>query len=259
MRVVGQWRRLQQTGSVAAYADHVFRLKALCDIGEVAEFKLTFYGLQPELQAEVRKHLRQNKLHQLDLEQLFAIAQDAEVGLAGRAGRKGAFTGEGSACPFDKAMSRERKGAPWRTVCCGMANGLRWGLEELGGGNQTQQVRTASGATLAVGGSTQSSWGITTSTGEGSLRGEGYQGPRRLRQAKTLSKGALESEKGRGPPSALCFICEKAGHGWFNCPQKKTGKGCFKCGSEGHHFSQVPATINDSHSVEWVGHDFILR
>ena len=45
MRVVGQWRRLQQTGSVAAYADHVFRLKALCDMGEVAEFKLAFYGL----------------------------------------------------------------------------------------------------------------------------------------------------------------------------------------------------------------------
>ena len=52
----------------------------------MAEFKLAFYGLQLELQAEVRKHLRQNKLHQLELEKLFAIAQDAEVGLAGRFG-----------------------------------------------------------------------------------------------------------------------------------------------------------------------------
>ena len=83
MRVVGQWRRLQQFGSVAAYADHVFRLKALCDMGDVAEFKLAFFGLQPELQAEVRKHLRQNRVHQLELEKLFAIAQDAEVRLAG--------------------------------------------------------------------------------------------------------------------------------------------------------------------------------
>lgn len=94
MRVVGQWRRLQQTGSVAGYADHVFRLKALCDLGEVAEFKLTFYGLQPELQAEIRKYLRQNSLRQLGLEQLFAIAQDAEVGLAGRTGRRGIQSGE---------------------------------------------------------------------------------------------------------------------------------------------------------------------
>ena len=62
MRVVGQWRRLQQIGSVASYADYVFCLKVLCDIGESAEFKLAFFGLQPELQAEVRKYLRQNQL-----------------------------------------------------------------------------------------------------------------------------------------------------------------------------------------------------
>ena len=60
MRVVGQWRRLQQTGSMAGYADHTFRFKALCEIGKAAEFKLAFYGLQPELQAEVRKYLCQN-------------------------------------------------------------------------------------------------------------------------------------------------------------------------------------------------------
>ena len=62
MRVVGQWRRLQQTGSVAAYADYTFRLKALCEMGEAAEFKLVFFGLMPELQAEVRKYLRQNRV-----------------------------------------------------------------------------------------------------------------------------------------------------------------------------------------------------
>ena len=45
MRVVGQWRRLQQTGSVAGYADYVFRLKALCDMGVAAEFKLAFFAL----------------------------------------------------------------------------------------------------------------------------------------------------------------------------------------------------------------------
>ena len=89
MRVVGQWRRLQQTGSVASYADYVFWLKALYDMGEAAEFKLAFFGLQPELQAEVREYLRQNRVRQLELEKLFAVAQDAEVGLTGRAGRRG--------------------------------------------------------------------------------------------------------------------------------------------------------------------------
>ena len=33
MRIVGRWRQLQQKGSVASYADYVFWLKALCDIG----------------------------------------------------------------------------------------------------------------------------------------------------------------------------------------------------------------------------------
>ena len=35
----------------------------------------------------MRKYLRQNRLRQLELEKLFAIAQDAEVGLAGRGGK----------------------------------------------------------------------------------------------------------------------------------------------------------------------------
>ena len=82
MKVVGQWKKLHQIGSVANYADYVFRLKALCDMGQ-AEFKLTMYGLRPELQAEVRKHLRQNKLSTMTLEALFAVATDAEVGLGG--------------------------------------------------------------------------------------------------------------------------------------------------------------------------------
>ena len=118
MRVVGQWRRLQQTGSVAAYADHVFRLKALCDMGEVAEFKLAFYGLQPELQAEVRKHLCQNKLHQLELEKLFAIAQDAEVGLAGRFGRRGVLAAKDKAS-LARLRTEGKKETLQRTTCSG--------------------------------------------------------------------------------------------------------------------------------------------
>ena len=89
MRIVGRWRQLQQRGSVAGYADYVFRLKALCDMGPQAEFKLAFFGLRPELQAEVRKHLRLYRVSVLELEQLFAVALDAEVGLVGRGTAKG--------------------------------------------------------------------------------------------------------------------------------------------------------------------------
>ena len=64
-------------------------------MGESVEFKLAFFGLQPELQAEVRKYLRQNRLRQLELERLFAVAQDAEVGLTGRSGRRGNVSQEG--------------------------------------------------------------------------------------------------------------------------------------------------------------------
>ena len=88
MRIVGRWRQLQQRGSVAGYADYVFRFKALCDMGPQAEFKLAFFGLRPELQAEVRKHLRLHRVSVLELEQLFAVALDAEVGLVGRGLRK---------------------------------------------------------------------------------------------------------------------------------------------------------------------------
>ena len=36
----------------------------------------------------MRRHLRQNKVSTLDLEKLFAVALDAEVGLVRRSGKK---------------------------------------------------------------------------------------------------------------------------------------------------------------------------
>ena len=89
-KYIGSWRKLQQTGSVAAYADYVFRLETLCPMGMPASFKLAYFGLFPELQAEVRKHLRQYSKKVLLLEEFFAVAADAEVGLRIRKdGKKG--------------------------------------------------------------------------------------------------------------------------------------------------------------------------
>ena len=251
MRVVGQWRRLQQTGSVAAYADHVFRLKALCNMGEVAEFKLAFYGLQPELQAEVRKHLRQNNLHQLELEKLFAIAQDAEVGLAGRFGRRGAFGGEGSGQP--------RSGAQGRKEANASAHNVLW---EEGGrrSGQGRSTMTSSDKASEEGDwgrsgnrvSSRNSWGVSTSTGSGSAREDNMQARKGLEGAKSLSRKVLEADRdGRSESSTRCFICDKTGHGWFHCPQKKTGRGCFKCGSEGHQFSKCPQPTTTTTSGGW--------
>ena len=68
MKIVNRWRTLQQYGTVASYADYVFRLKALCEMGDPAEFKLAFSGLQLELQAEILKHLRIHRISTLSLE-----------------------------------------------------------------------------------------------------------------------------------------------------------------------------------------------
>ena len=88
MKSIGQWQRLQQMGSVASYADFVFRLKATCMLGEEAEFRLVFYRLREELQAEIRRQMRVAGETRMPLERLFRVAADAEVGLQGRQGRE---------------------------------------------------------------------------------------------------------------------------------------------------------------------------
>ena len=79
MKVVGQWRRLQQTSTVASYFDYVFRLQAMCSMQKDADFRLAFYGLCPELQGEVRRYMRRNELQTLSLERLYEVAADAEL------------------------------------------------------------------------------------------------------------------------------------------------------------------------------------
>ena len=79
MKVVGQWRRLQQTGTVAAYSDYVYKLQAMCSMQQGADFRLAFYGLRPELQGEVRRYMRRREVQTLPLERLFEIATDAEL------------------------------------------------------------------------------------------------------------------------------------------------------------------------------------
>ena len=90
MVTVGKWRRAKQLGPVSSYSDYIHKLKALCDMGEAAEFRLAFYGLRPELQAEVRRQLRATGEKIMPLDKMFAVATDAEIGLGLRT-----YKGEG--------------------------------------------------------------------------------------------------------------------------------------------------------------------
>ena len=84
MKMIGAWRRMMQTGTVAAYADHFYKVQAVCSMARDAEFKLAYYGLRAELQAEVRKYMRLNKREALTPTEMFRVAGDAEVGMVKR-------------------------------------------------------------------------------------------------------------------------------------------------------------------------------
>ena len=107
MSVVGQWKRCRQIGTVGRYSDYVYNLRALCPLGESAEFRIAFHGLRYELQAELRKHMRQNGLRELSLTQLFALAADAEVGLGQQFSVR---KGEGGNGGREKGGHREERG-----------------------------------------------------------------------------------------------------------------------------------------------------
>ena len=179
MRLVGQWRRLQQLGTVAQYADYVFWLKALCEMGDIAEFKLVFYGLRPELQAEVRRQLRQRGVRRLELEELFVIASDVELGMSKR--------GTGGE-EHEKQRDDRKKKMEGRTPVV----------------SQVQKVEENSG-----------SWGGST------------------------------TER-----ASQCWVCDKEGHTWFTCPNKKRGMGCARCGSTAHRLRRCPQTMQGSGGKE---------
>ena len=252
MRVVGQWRKLQQTGSVAGYADYVFRLKALCDMGEAAEFKLAFFGLQPELQAEVRKYLRQNRLRQLELEKLFAVAQDAEVGISGRFRRRGHVGQDGSA--FGKPGAKKEGSASANTVMLDVGNG---DASRKGGRSTEKRVDGAGGGHTGSKCSTTSSWGSGGTRRTDRSKNDSWQskndswGWGRSRDNASTGNGNGRRYASEGGGGSLCFICDKVGHGWVNCPQKRSGRGCFRCGSESHQFSKCPQRKDNNTSSGW--------
>ena len=217
-------------------------------MGEAAEFKLAFFGLQPELQAEVRKYLRQNRVRQLELEKLFAVAQDAEVGLTGRAGRRGHLSQEGMT---EKTGHKKQGGVMANSVLLDPGNAER---PEAKGGNRASDKRSEEhkrgGASSQ--GSTASSWGSggTQRTGNARVDTKSWGRARGTESTETSSRGRQERDSGT-PGNALCFICDKTGHGWFHCPLKKTGKGCFRCGSESHQFSKCPQRREGVGSSGW--------
>ena len=63
-------------------------------------------------------------------------------------------------------------------------------------------------------------------------------------------RGGLERTTD-GSGNALCFIYDRTGYGWFNCPLKKGGKGCFRCGSESYQFSKCPQRWENTKTAYW--------
>ena len=200
MRTVGQWRRLSQTGTVAAYSDYVYRLQAMCSMRQNADFKLAFYGLRPELQGEIRKFMRQRELKTLSLEKMFEVASDAELAL-------GRLKGDGSRREEASHGQRKEEGGKTRGE----------GREGFKGPrvNQLDGAGVLSPATTAGASSTSSRWGKPPA------RGTGKEG---------------SGERGSEP----CAVCDEWGHGWPTCSKRKAGRGCARCGSTAHRVANCP-------------------
>ena len=218
MKVVGQWRKLQQTGTVAAYSDYIYRLQAMCPMHEHADFRLAFYGLRPELQGEVRKYMRLRELHVLPLETLFTVAADAELGLGRQRGER-------------NERDRGERNEDGRRVPAGTGGSCGTGprprltqLETVGtgpGGGGSSSVAGMGGRELARG----------TNWNEGRSRTSGPSREGRQIQPETRSREA-------------CAVCDGFGHGWMSCPRKKPGRGCARCGSTAHRLRNCPQRRN---------------
>ena len=175
-------------------------------MGESAEFKLAFFGLQPELQAEVRKYLRQNRLRQLELERLFAVAQDAEVGLTGRSGRRGNVSQEGLP---EKQGPRKPGGVSVNAVMLDATNENSGGTKK--GCKQADRCSDVSEKSSAnTRGSTNSSWKSSGSQRTENWRNDNGNWGQSRGSASTSSGGRNGRERSYDVGgNALCFICDK--------------------------------------------------
>ena len=261
MQIVGKWRRLHQLGSVASYADYVFRLKALCDMGQPAEFKLVFFGLQPELQAEVRKHLRQNKVSTLELEKLFAVALDAEVGLVRRGNRKEGYEKEG------KGRTEKIHGANVESGRNSISTNenVHLGGNKRDGRKSSYDDNRNEGRKKHFeenrGSGWHSNWGWKKEGQRGdenksqgwSNNRSGRGGERNYQNNNNGWKNDTEEKsnnwKGTNE-SRRCYICDREGHSWMYCRDKKTGNGCLRCGSGSHRLLNCPQRPNTTTKAE---------
>ena len=234
MQIVGKWRRLHQIGSVASYADYVFRLKALCDMGQPAEFKLVFYGLQPELQAEVRRHLRQNKVSTLDLEKLFAVALDAEVGLVRRGGKKEGNERE------TKGKVEKVHGVEAEKSKPSKVNYDNWGSGSNKGGGWKSNAEDKESNGWKI------NWGWKTNgMKQNDSKGQGWSKNNQSKERRNGGWGYDEEENTKrdwkdSSEPRKCYICDRPGHSWMYCRDRKSGNGCLRCGSSGHRLINCP-------------------
>ena len=251
MKIVNRWRTLQQYGTVASYADYVFRLKALCEMGDPAEFKLAFSGLQPELQAEIRKHLRIHRVSTLSLEQLFSIAADAEVGLVGKSGKRELSGSKGirgkSERMFNTMEEEKRKTKEAREEGdAGKGNARNNGQKKEGKNKKNEWHGFNSVSTTENGWKTDGTWSTSDYNSGTNKRGKAW-----VRHYANKGRESSDWKGTGGYKPRVCYICDKEGYGWITCPSKQTGAGCLRCGSAAHRLIHCPQRPTESVKNSW--------
>ena len=67
-------------------------------------------------------------------------------------------------------------------------------------------------------------------------RTDGYgQGYKYNENTGTYTKGGKDPNDTR-----KCYICDRSGHSWMYCRDRKSGNGCLRCGSSGHRLVNCP-------------------
>ena len=190
----------------------------------------------------MRKHLRLHRVSVLELEQLFAVALDAEVGLVGRGGRR---DGAG-------AYNVGKNGKPRAEG----VHGIEGSQNQQGGGFQRQSGKNNKDD--YYNNSKNNGW-TSNNRGDDSSPKRIQHTPReeidkawREIHERNVAKWQNNSKRngwrnknyGDDMDNRKCYVCDKEGHSWMTCYKRKSGNGCARCGSSAHRLRSCPQRID---------------
>ena len=172
----------------------------------------------------MRKHLRLHRMSVLELEQLFAVALDAEVGLVGRGAKREGFQQQGR---NRKPKAEGVHGMEWKTD-----GNYNVGRESTGTRDAWRQCYQEARQQNKSGGNNRGSgW---------NSGGWGIDGTPKKPHEDESNRGWGNSNWNNGSNKRKCFVCDKEGHSWVTYSDRKGGSGCARCGSSAHHIKSCP-------------------